>query len=148
MKLGKIRTLRGQLSGDGSTNRFKRQLVVEDGRINVGYRVTSFRCWPFDYDQTFAFQANLSVSESGTDELDASNSSQIAWVLGNHYIEESLHGIIDPEHIVNKDLFIRTKLSQTYQKLNYLIELVEVELTDDEAIMTLVKNSQQNLDKD
>lgn len=147
MKTGKVRTLRGQLTPSNGTSRSKRQLVVEDGRINIGYRVTSFRVWPFDYDEGMTFQANLSVSESGTDQLDASNSSQIAWILGNYYLNIE-DATIDPEHIVNQTLYIRTKQSVEYQRLNYLIEMVEIELSDDEAIMTLVKNNQQNIQGD
>lgn len=145
MKFGKVHTLRGQLSPPADGARAKRQLVVEDGRVNVGYRITSFRCWPFDYDEGMTFQANLSVSESGTDELNANNSAQIAWILGNYYLNIE-DATIDPNHIVNQTLFIRTKQSVPYQKLNYLIEMVEVDLTDDEAIITLVKNNLQNVD--
>jgi hypothetical protein len=143
MKLGKIRTLRGQLTPPEGASSAKRQLIVEDGRLNIGYRVTSFQVWPADYDVNLSYQASLSVSNSGSDELDASNSSQIAWVLGNYYLS-TLPATLDPEHIVNQELYIRTKFSDPFAKMNYLIEMVEVSLSDDEAIITIVKNSQQN----
>jgi len=126
-------------------SRYKRQLILDDGRLNIGYRVLSFRCWPQDYDEGMTFQANLSTQESGTDQLDAGNSAQIAWYLGNYYLN-IVPGVIDPEHVVTTNMFLRIKQNVDYQGINYLIEMEEVFLTDDEAIITIIKNDGQDLE--
>jgi hypothetical protein len=79
--------------------------------------------------------------------MNAGDNRQFAWyqssvssTLGN-IIQP--YGVIDPDHIVNRDLFL-TMDNTTNGVYNYLIEAQVVELTDDEAIVTIIKETSQS----
>ena len=55
----------------------------------------------------------------------------------------ALQTIIDPDHIINRDLFL-SMFGSTPGIYNYLIEAQVVELTDDEAIITIIKETSQS----
>ena len=87
---------------------------------------------------------SLDVIPSGTN-MSAADNTQIAWYFystgaGGEFFSPRL--IIDPEHIVNRDLFL-TMDQTTNGVYNYLIRVQAVELTDDEAIISLIKETSQ-----
>jgi len=53
--------------------------------------------------------------------------------------------LIDPDHIINRDLFIslRNSTDSTY---NYMVVCEFMELTDDEAIVTIIKENSQSIE--
>lgn len=55
------------------------------------------------------------------------------------------NGLIDPDHIINRDLFISLRFSST-AVYNYLIVCELLELTDDEAIVTIIKENSQSIE--
>jgi len=138
---GRIMTLRGLLSKDRNN---KKQLVVGEGRLNVGYIIESFTLWPTEYDANYAFYGYLATDVRGITNMDASKSDQIAWFHGGFYAPAP-SAIIDPQHIVNQDLYVVTNDSDIAIALNYLITMREVHLSDDEAIMTILKSEAQNV---
>ena len=146
MKFGKLRTLRGEIEVLGTSG--KKNLVVADGLVNYGLKILSFRVWKQDQvSGAFQYQAVLSLDvTAGAVTPNASDNRQIAW--------DSMHSsatvqivapnpIIDPDHIVNRDLFL-TLESATAGMYNYLIEAQVVELSDDEAIVTIIKETSQS----
>jgi hypothetical protein len=52
----------------------------------------------------------------------------------------------DPEHVVLRDLYIQGTVSGAggSSVINYLIELEMIELTDDQAVLTLIKERSQD----
>ena len=147
MKLGKLRTLRGQIEvvggGVGKLN-----LVASDGLVNFGLKIISFTVWNEQTPSGFSSQqltGILSLDTIGAgDNMNAGDNRQFAWyqscvsaTLGNIF---QPYSIIDPDHIVNRDLYL-TMDNTTNGVYNYLIEAQVVELTDDEAIITIIKEN-------
>ena len=145
-----MRTLRGQLKGVGE---LKRDLLLDDGLINQGYRITSFIVWSGIRDDNFC-QATLSSKPkvAGSDQ-DASINTEIAWaqygtVTGPLTAGAIYHDrVIDLDHVVNRDLFIsmRSSSGNPDQTWNYLITMEATKLSDDEAILAIVREEAQNV---
>ena len=147
MKYGKLRTLRGQITVAGGTGR--KNIIVSDGLVNHGLIVRSFKIWN---DQLLSATTrnhtailSLDTISVGTS-MDAADNRQIAWnvQLINTTVGVSFQqSIIDPNHIVNRDLFL-TFMQSSNVTYNYLIECQVVELSDDEAIITIIKETSQS----
>lgn len=151
MDLGRLRTLRGQItaaSGSGKVN-----LVVADGLINYGLRILRFRMWPRLAPQglnTVSYTGILSTEPILAGEnMNAATNRQIAWTYGSALgaptptnIQHDRE-IIDPDHIVNRDMYL-TLDNTTAGVYNYLIEAQVVALTDDEAIISIIKETSQS----
>jgi len=141
MKFGKLRTLRGQIVVSGGTG--KRSIITSDGLINYGLKIESFNIWPsVNLSAASKYFGILSLDTIiASSEMNAGDNRQIGWSILQHgYGNPQL--IIDPDHIVNRDLALNiTATDATY---NYLIEARVVELTDDEAIITIIKETSQS----
>jgi hypothetical protein len=140
----KRRTLRG-IANNGETKR----LIVDDGRLNHGYKVVRFQVFPVDV----AFGASdcsgvLSLDYDGTtQEWRADDNRQIAWsstAIGAAYSVTNETDIIDPDHVVIMDLWILTYTTGTDLRVNYIVELEPVELSNDQAILSLIKERSQD----
>ena len=149
MKSGRIRTLRGSFTepvGD-----LKRQLILDDGRANHGLKVLEFHMWTDSLNNEAFLAASLSLDMigAGFPYFDAEDNRQIAWVTsGWNYsapapVVINPVAIIDPNHVVNESLWIHAFASAN-TRWNYLIVCEEYTLTDDEAIITLIKERTQN----
>jgi hypothetical protein len=145
-----MRTLRGQLQGIGN---LKRELLLDDGLINQGYRITGFFVWSGIRDDNFC-QATLSSQPkiAGSDQ-NASINTEIAWttygtVTGPLTAGAVYHDrIIDEDHVINRDLFISmvSASSNVNQTWNYLITMESRKLSDDEAILAIIREEAQNV---
>ena len=147
MKFGKLRTLRGQIEVSGGVGR--KNIIVADGLVNYGLKIIRFQVWPaINNGGTVKYTSILSLDtiSSGSD-MDASDNRQFAWQFfstGGAVGEvQTTRTIIDPDHIVNRDLFL-TMDNSTDGLYNYLIECQVVELSDDEAIITIIKETSQS----
>lgn len=139
MKNTRIRTLRGQVVVTGSVAR--KNIIVSDGLINVGLIVNRFQVWAVDPADSFIAILSYDTIPTGTG-MNAGDNAQLAWTVGNGSGE--LHSeFLDPDHVINRDLFLSFVASDngTY---NYLIESTLVELTDDEAIISIIKETSQS----
>ena len=142
MKFGRVRTLRGQLTVSGGVAR--KNVIVSDGLINAGLKVLSFTIWPANNptggsNQLFTGILSLDTIASGSNR-------QFAWTYASTLttaLIQNTRTIIDPDHIVNRDLFL-TMQNSSAGVYNYLIEAQVVELTDDEAIITIIKENSQS----
>jgi hypothetical protein len=58
----------------------------------------------------------------------------------------SPYSVIDPDHIVVRDLYIQGQILSSGGSgvINYLIELEAVELSDDQAVLALIKERSQD----
>tara|TARA_R110000772_G_scaffold96955_1_gene195962 strand:- start:516 stop:965 length:450 start_codon:yes stop_codon:yes gene_type:complete len=149
MKFGKLRTLRGQITVAGGIGRAN--LIASDGLVNYGLLIKKFQVWNSvapDGTANRSHTAILSLDtiSSGSD-MNAGDNRQFAWDQAS--VKTTTGGIvqpyniIDPDHIVNRDLFL-TLTNSSDGVYNYLIEAQVVELTDDEAIITIIKETSQS----
>ena len=148
MKLGKLRTLRGQIEVTGG-GVAKANLSAADGLVNYGLKILSFTMWPdvitAGAGRIMTGILSLDTITSG-DNMNAGDNRQFGWSYqstggGGEFL--SPRSIIDPDHIVNRDLYL-TMDNSTNGIYNYLIECQVVELTDDEAIITIIKETSQS----
>tara|TARA_R110002096_G_C14214672_1_gene690271 strand:- start:93 stop:578 length:486 start_codon:yes stop_codon:yes gene_type:complete len=146
MKFGKLRTLRGQVDVVGGVAR--KNLILADGLVNYGLKIKSFTLWIDDQTTIHTMQGILSLDTiSSGSSFNAGDNRQFSWTFyaNSGAIGEvvALQTIIDPDHIVNRDLFL-SMFASTDATYNYLIEAQVVELTDDEAIITIIKETSQS----
>jgi hypothetical protein len=139
-------TLRGKLPLNVASAYSKKQLIVDDGRANIGYRIIQWWLFPSATGPNLSFYGNLATSEAnnGT-EPDASNNVQIGWNYGGYYIPLQSGSLIDPDHIINRDLYIRAFNSNHGEgiHINYLVVMEEIELSNDEAVIAMIKETAQ-----
>mgnify|MGYP003646205447 FL=1 len=147
MKFGKLRTLRGQIEVNAG-GAAKRQLITADGLVNYGLKITKFTLWTeqaLSNATLFTGVLSLDVMPASTN-MNAGDNRQIGWTFGSTVSGGSYivpREILDPDHIVNRDLFLNL-INSTNGIYNYLIECQVVELTDDEAIITIIKETSQS----
>jgi len=140
MKMTRLRTLRGQIEvvGGGVA---RKNIIVSDGLINVGLIVKRFQLWAVDPADTFIGILSYDTIPSGT-AMNAGDNSQFGWSVGNGSAE--IHSeFLDPDHIVNRDMFLSMVTSDT-GVYNYLIECQLVSLDDHEAIISIIKETSQS----
>ena len=160
----KIRTLRGQLTSSGG--KASKQLILNDQLINSGFKITGFFVWPVESTGSlnYSFSAILSYAELGnaTVEMDAGDNTQIGWCYQTVRAQTSSappvidtpaagfgpapHGFIDPDHIINRDLFVSIREADADRTYNYMVVGHHVELSDNEAIITIIKENSQSVE--
>ena len=136
------RTLRGSLTGGEI-----RQLVVDDGIFTNGLRVTYFSVWSSDIVSATSVIGCLSLSDIiiPATPLPANDPSCFAWsmmtfgTVGDPQV--SGWERLDPDHIVNEELFIHNRAAT---QLEYLIVAEPYFMTEDEGVLQLVKGKQQS----
>lgn len=140
------RTLRGTVD-----NGVIKRLIIDDANFNRGFKVTKFEIFPVDMSSGSADCSGvLALDQRGaTQDWYCEDNTQIAWsstTMSTTFSVNNKTDIIDPEHVVVRDLFIVAYTSNTaLPKINYLVELEEVRLTDDQAVLQLIKEVSQNV---
>jgi len=133
-----LHTLRGQMQPSS-----KRVLIIDDGRLNHGMKIKEFHVWGVDNDSGAEMTLNLNEESVGSN-WDASNGNQIAWSsqAGAAGVPSQYNfSLIDPNHVVIQDLVINNFGSTIG---NYLVILEKISLSDDQAIIQLIKERQQD----
>ena len=138
------RTLRGQFI-EGDTKR----LILDDGRLNHGYKVVSFVISGDVSTSAGDAYATLSLDFDAPLAWDWGDNRQIAWASTNVSAtsgSDAPFTVVDPDHVIIQDLYIQGTVAGAggSTPINYLIELETVDLTDDEAILTLIKERSQD----
>lgn len=134
----RIHSLRGRLA-----NGEKKDLIIDDGRFNHGMKVKEFHVWGIDNDSAAEMVLCLNTELVGS-QFDASNGNQIAWASQTGAAgvpTNSSFSLIDPNHVVVRDLVLNNFGATPG---NYLVILEEITLTDDQAILALIKERQQD----
>ena len=133
--MSRRRTLRGLLDGNEI-----RRLVVDDGRLNHGYIVKELHVCTTSLSGQRNAEFVLSLNKITPDAWRADITGQIGWAgmvvdLGG---VESLQSfsLIDPDHVVLRDLYIK---SLNADGGNYMVVLETIDLTENETILTLIK---------
>jgi len=138
----KRRTLRGLLP-DGEI----RPLIVDDGNFNQGYKVIEFHVWATSLTGSRDVQCVLGLDYDMKQSFDASDSRQIGWASQQNNIGSSEgvgnFSLVDPDHIVLRDLYL-ANFGPSGNWANYLIIVESVELNDDQAVLTLIKERSQD----
>lgn len=134
----KVLTLRGRLD-----NGEKKDLIIDDGRLNHGMKIKEFHVWGIDNDSGAEMTLCLGTENVGS-QFDASNGNQIAWAsqAGAAGVPAQYNfSLIDPNHVVVQDLVLNNFGSTAG---NYLVIMEQVTLSDDQAILALIKERQQD----
>jgi hypothetical protein len=132
--------LRGQIEVTGG-GVARENLIASDGLINYGLKILRFQVWAVDVNDIFNAILSYDTIPSGT-QMNAGDNRQFAWTVGNGSAEIN-NEFLDPQHIVNRDCFL-TLVNAATGVFNYLIECQVVELSDDEAIVTIIKETSQS----
>ena len=158
--MSRIRVLRGvcrSFQFDGAVN-----IVQDDTRFNHGFIVKKFVIsYQFPYDSQAGSRDCYAALATHADALEAplnptvvqwdwGDRRQVAWTSTNHIgdsMVEFLPTLIDPTHVVVRDLYLGiTALTATSSTtFNYYIELEEVSLTDNQAVMAIVQEESQDV---
>ena len=133
----RVHTLRGRVPANE-----KKRLILDDGRTTHAMVVKEFYVFAKDNLEDPGCFLSLSQDSVGTD-FDASNGNQIAWSrVAQSAANSDFVSIIDPNHVVIRDLFIT---NTTAWDANYLVILEAKNISEDEAILQLIKEGQQNV---
>lgn len=143
------RTLRGSIFGQGN---LKRALLLDDGLINQGYRITDLFVWCGELADgnckaTLSSQAKVAGSP-----MNAAINTEIAWAsfvqeMAATSIRSSVQQdrIVDLDHVVNRDLFITMVTNNIDLTWNYMIVMEARKLSDDEAILAIIREEAQDV---
>lgn len=137
-------TLRGNFTEDTT-----RRLIVADGNLNMGHRIVRFVISGNPNTSTNDAYALLCTSADSPNKWDWADNRQIGWAstvaVSTGGLSQGFE-VIDPEHIVLQDLFIKGKVGSSggTSEINYLIELEPVKLSDEETVMQLIKERSQD----
>ena len=131
------RSLRGVVEANT-----KKRVIVDDGRTNQGFKVVEFYAWAINPNDDTSIVLGLDEESIGTT-ANAGNNSQIGWArsMGSTNIVYDQY-ILDPNHVVIQDLVV---MDLAGFDTNYLIVIEEVSLSDDEAILALIKERGQGV---
>mgnify|MGYP003126838251 CR=1 FL=1 len=141
MKAKRIRTLRGQISVAGGATTGRKSLVVADGLINFGMKINKFQVWAVDPTDSFISILSYETIPAGSG-MNAGDNRQFGWSVGNG--TGDLNPLyLDPDHIINRDMFL-SLVDSAPGDYNYLIEMQVYELSDDEAIISIIKETSQS----
>ena len=141
--MSRVRTLRGKVD-----NTTPVRLVIDDGNFNHAFRVIEFKVLVSDpQPDPSGSWATLSLSEDSAGIWDLSDNGQIGWAgmdVADAKSPNPLMSLIDPDHVVVRDLWIYGDASaaQTFQ---YFVRLEMVDISDDQAILALIKERSQNV---
>ena len=132
-------SLRGKLKANE-----KRRLIIDDGRFTHGEVVESFQVWNTAVSSGNDVEAVLGLSEASLVGANAAeNNGQIAWSYQFIGTNGGLQGtIIDPDHLVVRDLWIE---NTSGAPLNYLVIIRPTEITEDQGVLALIKESSQDV---
>ena len=136
----RTRTLRGILE-DTNVHR----IIVDDGRLSHGYIIKELYVWPVGDSGDGVF-AVLGTQYDMLPGARADDNRQIAWA-GSTWSTSGTPttgswGIVDPDHVVNTDLYIQ-RINPS-DECNYLIVLEPITMTEDETILQLIKERSQD----
>ena len=132
-------SLRGKLRANE-----KRRLIVDDGRFTHGDIVESFRVWNASVASGNDVEAVLALSEDSLVGANAAeDNGQIGWSFQFIGTNGGLDGsVIDPDHLVVRDLWIE---NISGAPCNFLIVLRPTTITEDQAVLALIKEVSQDV---
>jgi hypothetical protein len=134
-----LHTLRGQLEANEL-----RRLILDDGMFTEGHKIESFEVWAISIASGDDPAAILALSDKIGTEFDAGDSRQIGWAMQTTSATSRIMSFntLDPDHVILRDLYIR---NISAHPANYLITVVPIKITEDQAVLQLIKESSQDV---
>jgi hypothetical protein len=157
--MGKIRVIRGQaraLQYEGTL-----QLIQDDRRFNHGFKIRRFMVsTEFPADSSAGSRDLVAVLATHHEAIQVGPGVSVGWAwddrrqvawAGLAMDGDSTVGaqfeLIDPTHVVVRDLYVGISslvaTGNTY--FNYYVELEEVSLTDNQAVLAIVQEEAQDV---
>jgi len=137
-----IKTYRGLLV-DGGQDTIP--LHTNDGK--TGYRIVKFQCIPNTPGTGDDVQAVVKIYKIFQSTIDDTVNFSDQTLLGCLYFQDnasqtypSSTDIIFDTEIFNQDIYITHEASAGSQSMNYYIELEQIKLTENEALVAIVKD--------
>lgn len=121
-----------------------KRLIIDDGMLNMGHRVVEFHLWVVGgISSGNDVEAALAIDYDAKPTWDASDNRQIGWagMTTTNTTRMMQWSLLDPDHIVIRDLYLNNFGSDP---ANYLIVVEPVTLSDDEAVLQLIKERSQD----
>jgi hypothetical protein len=141
----RIHTMRGRVEYNSP-----KRLILDDGQFTRAHRVVAVHTWPASITSGVSEEADvtLALDYDPNANWDASDNRQIGWAgfrNGATASSESLNAwsLIDPDHIVVRDLYIINNNSLS-SATNYMVILEEVAINENEAVLALIKERSQD----
>jgi len=135
-----IKSYRGKMA-DGSQEHIR--LGTPQGKM--GYRIVKFQCMQDGFGNSEMVIKIYKVKQTAvSNEIDFSDSSLLAACMisgsssGEAYPED-VSVIFDTE-LFNQDIYVTAAASSSADPTNYYIELEQVKLSEQEALVSIVKN--------
>jgi len=121
----------------------------------TGYRVVKFQVMPFEIDGSTAYEAAVTIwkvkQATVSNDIDFSNHQLLAaayyvrtTVASSNASEFSNESIIFDNEVVNQDIFVAYQDGQTGNKINYYLELEQINLNLDEATVATLKDMRRS----
>jgi len=118
----------------------------------TGYRIVKFQVMPFDIDGSSVYEASVTIwkvpQATVSNDVDFSNNQ----LLGAAYYIRTTSGggtptavfdnqsVIFDNEVFNQDIYVAYEDGQTSNKINYYIELEQINLSLDEATVATLKD--------
>lgn len=168
-------TFRGSIDvADNARSTNNKIFAYESSDLTRAWKVKEYYIWPESIRAaTGTGDGQIMVCSSlATDEIDPSgfddvvtvnDNRQIAWMMKGYNVRDAAtdfitgptglldnRAIIDPDHIINRHLYINlystSDGSSPIRRYNYMIVLEPMKISENEAILQLVKGVAQSID--
>lgn len=132
-------TLRGRVLAQET-----KRLIIDDGMLNMGHRVVEFHVWATGIASSEDPECILGLKSSMKGDWDASDNRQIGWAGQTTSSTSRImsFNLLDPDNIVIQDLFIYNRADT--EPANYMVIIEPVTLSDDQAVLQLIKERSQD----
>jgi len=145
--MGRIVSYRGLLANGGQDSI---PLHTNDGK--TGYRIVKFQVMSEtpslggtteNIVQVWKVKQSLPIPAAGDVKINFSNITLIAagyWIGSDNPIYAKSEQVIFDNEIFNQDIYVTNRDTDGDRNVNYYIELEQVPLTEDQALVAIVKN--------
>lgn len=170
-------TLRGTISAaDASLSTNNNIFTYESPDLTSAWIVKELLFWPATFRaSTGSTEGQFSVTMNlATDTISGSTFNSIGSVADNRMIGwlcrgfnmrnegsddflaaptgmEANYGYVDPDHVVNRQLFINfttntDSTTKPTREWNYIVRLEKIKITENQAVLAMIKSTAQNID--
>lgn len=123
----------------------QKRLILDDGNFNNGFIVRKFVVAGDPRDSTDEAYATLMLDKDADKVWNWGDNRQIAWAAAHNRATNSVDTpfiLVDMDTVVVADMYIGGESNSPY--INYYVQLERIELTDNQAVMTLIKERSQD----
>jgi hypothetical protein len=135
------RSIRGEVAS-GAEDR----IIVDDGMFTHGYKIVEFHVWAQNQAASNDPQCFLALAENSGTRFSAADNRQIAWAGQSTSAGTRIDtfSVVDPNHVVIRDLYVRNIDTLVGGFANYLVVIEPITLTEPQGILALVKERAQD----